>query len=701
MSKTNGEMGLRLAVALLAVGLIWAMPAARAQKSLSAKDLVRLAEEDQKNNRWEAARDKLKQAAAQKPKDKKIAEALKTTETYLADQSAARAIGLCDQLEIDNCEKEVSLAASYAGTPRVQEAQARLATRKKEVLDRWGRVQQWIAAGQFADAVAELENLTRFSYLFPTLAQEKERVRRLRVDSALNQGTKEMAAQRWDAATEVFTGALRLDPGNSQAVRGIEAAKKEKEAATAFQQAQNALQSKGYKVAYEANQKALRLFPDRQAHQELGKQIAAEWSKVLVEEGRHLSGNPDNLRDNQRAMEALEIVRRLDPKFPGLADDLRTVRLTLHGIYLQKAGEYEAVADNSRIALAYAYYMNAQQTNPKEFAFAAKMREVSGVFARKRTVQLLLNVENLSPAPPSVADVMLRRVRAAIGKVGLPDLKVRTLEEYQKNSAEDPQFVENRPDGKSPTALFTVGLTNYESETAGGDKPIEKSSKFVSGQEMVPNPAQLKLQEEHRRVAAILASNKGKPVKTKEGIVYTSAELGVLQQQLATTPREISRDKISEYTYQEFHLSVRALIHTNLEMRDMLEKLLLGSDVIEAADKKSDVEISGVREKDLNLLNRAARLPSAEQLLQQCQRLALEQLDEKVPRLVSQYLQRFYAEGEKALREGRAEDALENFLCHWFFFRGRLDEDQSRRIVELVKREIGLDLTTSTLPAPP
>ena len=175
----------------------------------------------------------------------------------------------------------------------------------------------------------------------------------------------------------------------------------------------------------------------------------------------------------------------------------------------------------------------------------------------------------------------------------------------------------------------------------------------------------------------------------------------MLQQQLTVTPREIERDTISDYTYQEFHMSVRALIRMDLEIRDMLGKQLYGSQVIETADQRSQIEIAGVRDKDVNhLINKPVRLPSAEQLLRQSERKALELLDDKVRLLVNQYLQRFYAEGEKALQEGRTEDALENFLCHWYFFRGRLEENQSRRIQELVKRAIGLDLSTSaTVPA--
>ena len=688
-----------LGLACLGIKLALVAPAAWAQKPPSVKQLVRMAETDKKNNRWEAALRKLKRAAARKPKNKKIAAALQEAANFLADRTATRAITLCNQLEIKKCEKEADLASSYASTQRVQEAQAKLGARKKEIQQRWNRVQQMISEGQLPEANAELENLTRFSYLLPNLASEKERLRGLRVNSFLEQASRQVAAQKWDAAMEAFSAALRLDPGNHQASRGIQSAKKEKKAWASFQQARNAFQSKAYRVAYEANQKALQLFPARPPYQDVAEQIASEWSKVLFEEARLLSSNPDSQKDNQRAFEALEWVRRLHPDYPGLEDEMRTVRLTLHSIYPQWAGEYEFVSDNSRIGISYAYYRAAQQANPGGlFAFGAKLRETHDIFARKRAVRILVNMQNISPAPPTFSEVVARRVKAVIQRLGLPDVKMDTLEEYQKNPTEDPQFVENRPDGKSSTVLFTAALTNYESENTGGDTPVEKPSKFISGQERMPNPAYEQLQAELRQVSLALAS--GKPGKrTKEG--YTTYHLQMLQQQLTVTPREIERDTISDYTYQEFHMSVRALIRMDLEIRDMLGKQLYGSQVIETADQRSQIEIAGVRDKDVNhLINKPVRLPSAEQLLRQSERKALELLDDKVRLLVNQYLQRFYAEGEKALQEGRTEDALENFLCHWYFFRGRLEENQSRRIQELVKRAIGLDLSTSaTVPA--
>lgn len=693
--RGKGHYFLALSVViLLVVGFHPAL--APAQKQPSAKDLVKAAEADQKAEHWEAAREKYKAAAAQKPKDKVIAENLKKVETYLADTAAVRAIGFCNNREIDKCETEVKVAASYASTPRVGEAQGKLASAKKDVDDQWNKVQQMITQGSLAEAAVELDNLNRFSYLLPSLGSEKDRVHKLRVTAAMDTGQKEMTAQRWDTAIDSFTAALRLDPNNKDATRLIELARVERKASTAFQQAQNAYQARSYQIAYDSTQEAIKLVGGRSPYRELESKIATDWSKVLIEDSRKLSANVEGLKDNQQAYEALGIVRRLNPNYAGLADEMRVVRTALHSMYIQKASDYHAIADNSRIGLACLYYLNARQTNPGgEFAFSAKLREATGIFDRKRAVQLVVNVENVSPAPSSLADVVTRRIRSVIDQFALTDLKMRTLDEYQKNPGEDPQFMEARPNGKSATVLVAAVITNYESENLGGDKPVDKPSKFVSGQESVPNPTYEKFDARYREVSAALLRDKPKPGKaTKEG--YTADDLALVRQQLAATPREMTRDKITDYTYQEFQLKVRALVKMNLEVRDYLEKQLIGSDSISVADERPGVEIAGVRDKDVNqLMNKTARLPTAEQVARDCERNALQQVDDKVRALVNQYLQRFYEEGEKALRENRLEDAAENYLCHWFLMRGRMDEKQAQRIRDTVKALTGLDISTT------
>lgn len=683
-------MGILAAGSLLALG----NPVEPQRKS--PKELAKEAQTDEEKGNWEGAFEKLQNAAAQKPKDKKIAESLKVVEEYLSKRTANEAIDSCNEQKLDMCEQKVKLALSYMRTPQATEAESQLTTRKAQLQTSWDQAEHMIGVGQLDEANGELESLSQFPYLFPTLPAEKKRLRALRIGKAIALGNKDVAEQQFDAAGQAFSAALSLDPGNLEAMRGIDTAKKGQEALSSWRQAKDALGAKQYEAAYLSNQKALRLFPQQREYQDLDKQISAEWLPVL-EDQSVLNPKPDDLVGNQMAWENLEWIRRLDPPYLGLKDATSRIGTNLYEDYIQRANDYQAQPNNSRVGVAYLYHVNAQLRNPNpraEDPFAASFAAVKELFARKRAMLILVSVRNLSPVSPGFSEVVDRRVRGPIEGQGLRDLKLSSLEKYQDNPSgfEDPLFQDKRPDGKSPIAWFDVDITNYQTESIGNDKPEDKHSKFKSGQETVPNPEYAKLVEQERKVADALSRKHktGKP--TKEG--YTNNDLVILEKALEQTPPNITQDKVVDYAYQEYHLSNSAHITMRLEFRDMLEKQLLGSDEVDIIRQDKATEIAGVQGTDINgLLNRPARLNSPQQLLQEAEIDALKALDEKVPALLSKYTDRYYNEGEKALSEGSTGDALENFVCYLYTFRDRMDDKHSERIRQVVKQYTGLDLS--------
>jgi hypothetical protein len=211
----------------------------------------------------------------------------------------------------------------------------------------------------------------------------------------------------------------------------------------------------------------------------------------------------------------------------------------------------------------------------------------------------------------------------------------------------------------------------------------------------VPNPDYDAAVAKYNAASDALARAKG---KVKKG-VPTAAEVAFLQQQVTQTPRTITRDKLVDYTYQEYHLSSKVQIAMKLALRDMLEKQLLGSDDIESAEQDTATEIAGVQPRDINgIINRQARMKTQEQLQQDAELAALKSIDQKIPPLIAKYDQRYYNEGEKALGAGHTDDAVENFLCYWYTFRGQMDEKRAQHIRQLVKLYTGFDLDASGSP---
>jgi hypothetical protein len=663
----------------------------------SAKELVREAQTDEQQGHWESALEKLKTASKLKHKDKTIAQELEKAKGYLADRTANQAIGSCNALKIDTCEQQIKLALSYASTKKTSEAQNQLAARKAELQKRWDHAEQMISSSQLEDANVELEGLSQFPYLFPPLAAEKERLRHLRINADVELGTKDLAADQFDEARKAFSAAQALDPSNAEAARGIDAADKGKQAFHWNEEAKKAFSQKNYEDAFRSNQNALDLLPAREEFLDLKKQISAEWLKLL-EDARGLSPDPNSLKGNQTAWENLEWIQRLDPHYQRLEEATRRIKLNLYSIYNQEANKYQLSPNNSGIAIAYLYFLNAQRMNREprvEDPFAASFSEVKTLFTRKRAMLVLVNVVKLTPVSSTFSEVVEERVRAAVEGLGLPDLKVALLDEYEKNPpAEDPLFQDNRPDGKSRVALVQVKVTNYEMESSGNNVAEDKPSKFISGQETVTNPEYEKTVEQFRAVSDSLSRNKKKNKPTKEG--YTSSDLAILQQKMAQTPPTITRDKTVDYTYQEYHLNAKAHIVLKLEVRDMLEKRLLGSDEIESTEQEKATEIAGVHASDVNgLINRQARIMTPEQLARDAELDALKAVDAKVPTLLANYVHRYYKQGERALGEGRPFDAVENFICYWYTFRGQMDEKRSQHIRDVVRQNNGIELDTS------
>jgi hypothetical protein len=662
----------------------------------SPKELVKEALMDEQQGHWEAALEKLKIASNLKHKDKTISAELDKAKGHLADVAANQAIGSCNALKIDTCEQQLKLALSYAITPRTKEAQSQLAARKAELQKRWDEAEQMISSSQLEDANVELDGLSQYPYLFPALPAEKERLRRLRINADIDLGSKDLVANKFDDARKAFSAARALDPANTEAAGGIDAADKGNQAVHWNEEAKNAFSQKSYETAYLDNQKALALLPGHQEYLDFRKQIAAEWLKVL-EDDHALNPDPNNLKDNQAAWESLGWIKRLDPSYKPLAEVTRQVKLHLYSIYSVKANTYQSSSNNSGVGIAYLYYLNAQMMNPDPGAgdaFAASFHDVTELFKRKRTMVLVVRVESLSQVPNGFNEVVTRRVNAAIEALGLPDLVASPADAYEKKPDVDALFQDIRPDGKSRVAALTLDITNYQKENGGYDAPEEKHSQFINGQVSVSNPEYEKLTKKVEEENTALERNHNKAKPTKEG--YTASGLAILRDEMDKTPKQITRDKLVDYTYQEYHLSASVHIGMKLTLRDMLEKQLLASEDIEKTEQDTAKEIAGALAGDVNgIINRQPRIKTQEQMQQDAELAALKSIDEKLPALLAKYDQRYYDEGEKALQAGHTDDAVENFLCYWYTFRGQMDENRSRHIVEVVKQYTGLELSPS------
>jgi hypothetical protein len=59
--------------------------------------------------------------------------------------------------------------------------------------------------------------------------------------------------------------------------------------------------------------------------------------------------------------------------------------------------------------------------------------------------------------------------------------------------------------------------------------------------------------------------------------------------------------------------------------------------------------------------------------------------------MLPKFTKRFYAEGRLAAEQGRIDDAVENFICHWGFFRGKVEKGELDSLSGVVYTRTGFD----------
>lgn len=661
--------------------------------ALSVKDLFKRADAAYAADRLQEAREAIMVGLAKRKKpDKKYTPLLETINASLADREAYSGEVACNNLDLLGCQQKVAAAKAFANTRRVGDLDVTFTRLLSDLQQRYAAALKESEAGRHDAALVQLRPLVRFASHLPDVNANIERVTRLFIDQLLTQGTQLVATQRFDEAQRALQQVLELDKENERAKSALQTLDRGRQGYQAYREAQARGSQKNYRGAFRLIQSALSIYPEAKEFAQARDLIRQEWVNDLVTDVPRLLANAGDFSSTREAYLRLEQIRQLDPNNPEVPSYLPTASENFGANLLQRASELERVLDYSRIATAYIMKLKAEELMPPGTVKSEELRSVAAIFNRKRASQIVLAVENLSAASPTFADTVEVRARNTIDNLELPDLRVRAPDDYQRTLNEDPQFQDLRPNGYSSTALLTIGITKYESERRTSEKPTEKTSQYVSGTEMVPNPEYDKVEAELNRIRRALDSplrKKDKP--TPEG--WTESTYRVKEIEVARIDRQIPRDKLTDYTYQLIEYKQHTTVEAQVTLRDWFTRQAITSVALPFHNERSAVEIYGVRDRDINgLQNQPVRMPSTDQVLREAERYVLEGLEKQLRELLPKYTARFSGEAEKALKADRYEDAAEAYICHWAFYRGRLDPGQVERVNEIVFAETGFDL---------
>jgi len=281
------------------------------------------------------------------------------------------------------------------------------------------------------------------------------------------------------------------------------------------------------------------------------------------------------------------------------------------------------------------------------------------------------------------------RARSALESAELPDLHIRSLDEYLKSPNEDPIVKGLSPDGKSATVQFIVQITNHEAQRKPSEK-VSVKSQYLSGTEQIPNPEYLRLKEESEQIRKKLDDPKQKNEKINNERLFAEN-----QAELSRVDHLLPKEKFADYNYEKITYRQHVAIELKLFLRDNLTREIIASERVVATDDRSDEQVTGVHEKDnTGARNRALTLVSEQQALRELERSVLNEITTKTLAMLPNYTRRFLKEGQSALKDDRTDEAVENFICHWAFFRGKLEPAELEPMAGVILRETGFDLST-------
>jgi hypothetical protein len=667
---------------------------------VSEKDLFKQGERFYREGRLPEAREALiagfdKRAEKSKNKakpDKKYTPLLDEINKQLANQAAEQARRAFETEDFESCEVKLQEARELANTAEVIALESDFQRRIADLRKSFQTARTAATQGRFEESLTALNKLSHWRRYIPEMDGAIEQVEEQFALNLISQGNEMIANHRWGDANAAFDRALTVRPDSAAAKEGLQRVSLGIAAENLAVSAAGRLHQGLHQEAYSLITEAIATYPGIEKFHELLNEIKKSWTAELRARIPLLMADPHNLAKSRDAFLSILTYKELEPSSNLPAKEWAEASGNFAENCIERALTLEQIPDYSRIATAYVLRLNAGLQMTEQLFLPEEIKRVADGFNRKRASQLLINVENLSGASSAFTELVQARIVNTIEKQALPDLRVRQRQQYYSSPDEDPQFQDFRPDGKSATALLTVGVSAYESERWSSEVPVNIQSQFISGTEKITNPEYLELQNHlETMLRSIQRAEDRKKYVTDEG--WTRQEYVLRTQELSKLDRYIEQLRLSDYTYLQIEHRQKTMIKMQLTIRDFLTRETIASGEISFVDEREGAELAGVHEKDANgLRNEPVRLPSTDQVLREAERTALDTLESRVAEILPAYTKRFYNQGKESLALGQSAEAAEQFLCHWAFFRGRLEAEEAQVVVETVRQETGFDL---------
>ena len=606
----------------------------------------------------------------------------------LSDREAALGLEACNAMDLGACEEKLQSAQEFSSTERVLELESLLQDKHSTLKGRFSAAVAMADMGSAEEALQQLRSLDPYSAYLPALDDQILRIEQACADTLIRDGLRLLDFKNWGSAEDLLQRAAELHRDDSRIAAAQNRVERGRQAYELAARAEGEATEEAFEAAMSTILRAIEGYPEGRDLEAIKERIANQWVDHLGSKVEFFSRNRDSFDDARNTVNTLDRIRSLNPEHPLLLARQRDAAERLGSCSLQKAMTLTEFGDPTFIGTAFLLLLSAQSRLGPAIVLPSQVKDAGSLFNRKRASQLVLSVEDLTGTPRTFVDAVSARLQHRAESLGLPDLRIRTKQSYQGSPDEDPEFQDFRPDGKSPTALLTVGIRKHLSERWSSETPERVPSKFISGTEEVLNP-----EYEAKRLELEEIISRMESTKDDKRIASLTRQKDLAEMVLAKISRTKQVPKLADYTYLRINHRQQTRVELLLTLRDFYTKSRIESQEIVFSEVKEDSQLEGVRESDTFLIrNEPVRLPSPQQMLARAQREVLDSLEDKMKESLPAHIHRFYHEGMHLYEGGRRAEAVELFVCHWAFLRGRIPETQREVVFAVVKEETGFDL---------
>jgi hypothetical protein len=595
--------------------------------------------------------------------------------------------------KLEMCEQQIALAQSRLKplglkSPDVASLQQSLVEKIAEFKSRLEKAKSQAAETDFDGALKALHSLDGQDKYVPDLKGAIAQTRQAQIEFLSASAEKSASARNWDEAAGLIQQLQAKDSANAAIKSILAKIDRGRTADSLMALSVKQLSSGNHKEALSTIEKAIGSDPDFNQLQATKAQITSRWIQNLQDRIPGLLSNTSDFYSIKDGFLALETLGRLNPDHPLIKENKESATRMLAGNSLERANQLSQEPSKALAATTYTLFLSTRARSQADFVQEDDLKNAASYFNRKRFSQVVVSVENESSAPESFVNSVRTRAINTVENLGLSDLRVLTKEQYSAAGEADAVFGNLRVDGKPSTVMMTIRIDKYFSDLETAEKQLD--SEYLFQTKEVTNPAYEKKRTEQDQFWEEVRKGTKKVKDNERNLVMESQK-----KELDAIPKTITEPELRKYSYRQITHTRTTQVRLVMSFKDPVNNETITSDEIDYPNKTTKTEIAGVHEKDTHGISNQPLVapPTKEQALSQAERSVSNDVEQKLPKMLTPFTERFLMEGKQRLAAQQTPQAVEDFLCHWAITKGRIALPEDAALIqEVVKKETAYDL---------